>query len=145
MSCKKVNQKQSRAWLLGLIILADILFSWVFFYLCDMWLKDIFGPDIIEYENWFGDIDIEDTVVYRFGICSVELLITLLQAVLFVGIEVILYKKKKVPKVYNRISIVIHVLNFLCWGLFYIDWNAWVSIPEFLLPQYIVQKIMYGW
>ena len=138
-----MNRKLNRTWLWGILLPVDILLSWVFFYLCDMWLMDIFGPDVIVYENWFGDI--ENPVVYRFGRCSAELLIALLQAVLFVWIEVILYKKKKISKAYTCIAIVLHVLNCVCWVLFYIDWNSWVSIPAFLLPQYIVQKIMYGW
>lgn len=96
----------------------------------------------MEYENWLGNLD--NPVVYRFGIGSVEILITLLQAVLFVYIEIMLYKKEKVFKVYTGIAIVIHVLNFWLWVLFYIDWNAWISIPEFLLPQYIVQEILYN-
>lgn len=138
-----MNKRQNRVWLVGIILLADILLSWVIFYICDMWLMEIFGPDIIVYENWFGELD--NPVRYRFGIGSVELLLTLLQAVWFVWIEIKLYKKKKVSKVYTYIAIALHALNFLVWVLFYIDWNAWMSIPEFLLPQYIVQKIMYGW
>ena len=135
-----MNKRRNRVCLFGIILLADILLSWIIFFICDMWLMDIFGLDIIVYENWFGELD--NPVRYRFGIGSMEMLLTLLQAVLFVWIEVTLYKKKKVSKVFTRIAIVLHVLNFLCWVLFYIDWNAWVSIPEFLLPQYIVQKIM---
>jgi len=135
-----MEKKRNRVWILGLIVLADLLLSWVIFYVCDMWLMDILGPDIIEYENWFGDI--EDTVVYRFGTCSAELLFALLQAILFVCIEVVLYKRKKMSKAYTRIAIIIHVLNFLIWGLFYVDWNAYVRVPEFLLSQYIVLEIM---
>lgn len=133
-----MSKKKNMVWL---IILADILLSWVIFFICDMWLSWRIGPDVIVYENWFGDL--ENSVVYRFGIGSVELLISLLQVVLFVWIEIRLYKKKKVSKLYNRVAIVLHILNFAFWVLFYIDWNGWIYIPEFLLPQYIIQKIMY--
>ncbi len=137
-----MNKGYNRVWFGGIILLADILLSWIFFSICDMWLCDIFGSDIVEYENWLGNLD--NPVAYRFGIGSVEILITLLQAVLFVYIEIMLYKKEKAFKVYTCIAILIHVLNFLLWILFYIDWNAWISIQEFLLPQYIIQEILYN-
>lgn len=137
-----MNKGYNKVWVWGIILLADILLSWVIFYICDMWLSDIFGPDIIVYENWFGDLD--NPVEYRFGIGSVEILTTLLQAVLFMYIEITLYKKKKALKVYTCIAVGIHALNFLFWILFYLEWNAWISIPEFLLPQYIVQEMLYN-
>ena len=89
----KMDKRPNKGWFFGMLVPADILLSWGIFYICDMWLVGILGPDIIVYENWFGDLD--NPVRYRFGICSVELLITLLQAILFVWIEIKLYKKKK--------------------------------------------------
>lgn len=120
----------------GIILLLDILLSWVVFYVCDMWLSNIFGPDIVEYENWFGDL--ENTVAYRFGIGSVEILLALLQAVLFIYIEIARHKKK------ISIATLMHAFNFVLWVLFYIDWNSWANIPRFLVPQYIVQGLLYG-
>lgn len=136
-----MNKSHNKIWLQGIIPLVDILLSWAVFYICIMWLSDIFGPDIIEYENWFGDL--ENPVKHRFGIGSVEILLTLIQAFLFVCLEIILYKKKKIFKTYTCIAIIIHAVNLLLWILFYIDWNAWISISE-LLPQYIVLRILYN-
>ena len=131
-----MNKKYNMAWLRGILLLLDILLSWGVFFVCDMWLSNIFGLDIVEYENWFGTLD--NTVSYRFGIGSVEILITLLQAALFLYIEIALYKKK------ISVAMVIHALNLVVWVLFYIDWNSWIDIPNFLLPQYIVQCLMYN-
>ena len=69
----------------------------------------------MEYENWFGTLD--NTVSYRFGIGSVEILLAFLQAVLFIFIEIARYKKK------ISIATVIHALNFVVWVLFYIYWS----------------------
>lgn len=139
---EKMNKKYNTVWFRGTLLLLDILLSWGVFYVCDMWLSSIFGPDIVEYENWFGTLD--NTVSYRFGIGSVEIMLTLLQAALFLYIESALYKKKKTYKEYTCFAMVIHVLNFVVWVLFYIDWNSWIDIPNFLLPQYIVQWLMYN-
>ncbi len=136
------NKKHSRGWLFGMLVPADLLLSWVIFFICDM-LSWRIGSDIIVYENWFGDL--ENPVRYHFGIGSVELLFALLQAILFVWVERKLYKKEKVSRTYTCIAIALHVLNFLIWVLFYIEWNGYVGITRGLLPQYIVQRIMYGW
>ncbi len=135
-----MKEKHNREKLWGIILLIDILLSWAIFYICDMWLCDVFGPDFVIYENWSGDLN--DPEKYRFGIGSVEILIALLQAILFVCVEIMLYKKKKVSKVYTGIAISIHILNLLFWVLFYIEWNEWMSIPKFLLPQYLTQKML---
>lgn len=136
------NKKHSRVWHFGMLVPADLLLSWGIFFICDM-LSWRIGPDIIVYENWFGEL--ENPVRYRFGIGSVELLLALFQAILFVWVERKLYKKEKVSRTYTCIAIALHVLNFLIWVLFYIEWNGYVGIPRGLLPQYIVQRIMYGW
>lgn len=139
---REMDKRHNKGWLFGMLIPADLLLSWGIFFICDM-LSWRIGPDIVVYENWFGDLD--NPVRYRFGTGSVELLLALLQAFLFVWVERKLYKKEKVSRMLTRIAIALHILNFLIWVLFYIEWNGYVTIPEIWLPQYMVQRIMYGW
>lgn len=126
-----------------LLIIADLIISWIVFYICDVHLHSVMGPDIIEYENWSGELD--ETIVHRFGIGSLEITLSAVQMLVFAVTEFIRARKNKGRKALSISASVIHILNGIVWILFYIDWNSLMQLPEFFsshLPQYIVQKLL---
>lgn len=126
------------------LIFLNLIISWVVFYICDMYLYSPVGPDFVEYENWFGDL--ESQIRYRFGIGSLENLLYFLQTGFFVFVEVRRLHREKEGCRFSLIAIGIYSLNFLCWLLFTMDWYGLVRLPEWLsawLPQYLLQGLVY--
>lgn len=96
-----------------ILVLIDIILLVLLLYLHNMFWH-IFGPDFIELENWFGELD--ETIRYRFGAGSAETLFILIRAIGFIIVQKKILKghSKKMSVIFILLHIVIAVL-----GLFY--------------------------
>lgn len=96
-----------------ILVLIDIILLVLLLYLHNMFWH-IFGPDFIELENWFGELD--ETIRYRFGAGSAETLFILIRAISFIIVQKKILKghSKKTSVIFILLHIVIAVL-----GLFY--------------------------
>ena len=125
-----------------LLILLDIILSWIVFYICDMKLS--LGPDIIEYENWFGTI--ENPIQYRFGTGSLEITLSLVQMIIFAVIEARRAKKYPENKKLHLIAFWIHIANGVEWIIFITYWKYLIPYPDFvgnnMFPQFWIKNLL---
>lgn len=97
-----------------ILVLIDIILLVLFVLYLHYMFWHIFGPDFIELENWFGELD--ETIRYRFGAGSAEIIFILIRAIGFIIAQKKLLKRhsKKTSVIFILLHIVIAVL-----GLFY--------------------------
>ncbi len=78
---------------IGFIVLMVVVDSLLFFLLSRLTtpLWHLFGSDVIEYENWFGEM--EDTIRYRFGVGSFEFLFVAVKAIVLFLMEIRMIKR----------------------------------------------------
>jgi hypothetical protein len=98
----------------GILIIVDIILLVLFVLYLHYIFCHIFGPDFIELENWFGELD--ETIRYRFGAGSAEIIFILIRAIGFIIAQHKILKgySKKASVIFILLHIVIAVL-----GLFY--------------------------
>ena len=65
-----------------ILVLIDIILLVLFVLYLHYMFRHIFGPDFIELENWFGELD--ETIRYRFGAGSAEIIFILIRAIGFI-------------------------------------------------------------
>ena len=104
---------------IGFIVLMVIVDALLFFLLTRLStpLWHLFGSDVIEYENWFGEM--EDTIRYRFGVGSFEFLFVVVKAIIIFLIEIRRIKAFKGKKALIVIAGVIHGI-LLCLQVAYV-------------------------
>ena len=97
-----------------ILVILDIILLVLFVLYLHYMFRHIFGPDFIELENWFGELD--ETIRYRFGAGSAETLFILIRAIGFIIVQKKLLKghSKRMSVIFILLHIVIAVL-----GLFY--------------------------
>ena len=95
-----------------ILILIDIILLVLFVLYIPNLFWHIFGSDFIEYENWFGELD--QTIRYRFGAGSAEILFILLRVVGFIIAQCKLLKEHRILLViFILLHIIIGVLGFI--------------------------------
>lgn len=95
-----------------ILILIDIILLVLFVLYIPNLFWHIFGSDFIEYENWFGELD--QTIRYRFGAGSAEILFIILRVVGFIIAQCKLLKEHRILLViFILLHIIIGVLGFI--------------------------------
>ena len=89
-----------------ILIIIDIILLVLFVTVIPNIFWHIFGCDFIEYENWFGELD--ETIKYRFGAGSAEILFILIR---FIGFTIAQFKILKGQS--KRPLIVFILLHFV--------------------------------
>ena len=88
-----------------ILIIVDIILLVLFILFIPNLFWHIFGSDFIEYENWFGNLD--ETIKYRFGAGSAEILFILIRVI---GFAIAQYKLlKEQSKKMSVIFILLHI------------------------------------
>jgi len=98
-----------------LIILLDFIFLVLFVFFIPSFLRSTVGFDVIEYENWFGDI--ENPIRCRFGAGCCELTIILARLIGFIIVQCKILKENS--KIQLIISIVLHIIIGILGLIFY--------------------------
>ena len=89
-----------------ILAIADMILLALFVSYIPYIFRHIFGFDFIEYENWFGELD--ETISYRFGAGSAEILFILIR---FTGFTIAQFKILKGQS--KRPLIVFILLHFV--------------------------------
>ena len=88
-----------------ILIILDIIFLVIFVIFIPIFWH-IFGPDFIEYENWSGELS--NTIEYRFGAGSSELVYILLRCIIFTILQIRLLKDQS--KARKLCIVLIHIV-----------------------------------
>ncbi len=89
-----------------LLIIIDIILLGLFVTYIPIIFWHIFGSDFIEYENWFGELD--ETIKYRFGAGSAEILFIILRVIGFTIAQIKLLKGQR-----KGLSVIFILLHFV--------------------------------
>ena len=97
-----------------MLIILDMILLILFVFVITGFLRSAIGADVIEYENWNGEL--EDPLVLRLGSGFWGLMIILIRMIGFIIIQMKLLKgNKKLIPVALILHIVIGVLGILYW------------------------------
>ncbi|MCR5686075.1 MAG: hypothetical protein K6G81_11805 [Lachnospiraceae bacterium] len=89
-----------------ILIIIDIILLVLFASYIPYIFRHIFGSDFIEYENWFGELD--ETIKYRFGAGSAEILFIILRVIGFTIAQIKLLKGQR-----KGLSVIFILLHFV--------------------------------
>ena len=107
---------KKKTFLIWILTIADfVLLFLMVAYGIDL-ISEIVGPDIIVYEDPFGQLD--DPTVYRFGAGCWEYTVFLVKFIIFTFIQLKLAKKHSFRKAFVNIAIILHLLILVA-GILY--------------------------
>ena len=94
-----------------MLIVLDVIMLLLFVFVLTGFLRSVFGADIIEYENWNGQL--EDPLLLRFGSGFWGLMFILVRMVVFVIAQKKILKGRSKPMLV--IAVISHtVISVLC-------------------------------
>ena len=107
-----MNNVSEKKWIL-LRAGINVICSFLIFFVFRNVFWNIFGSDVIEYENWFGDI--ENPIQYTFGSGSAMIVLNFVLMAVFLVLNIICYRRNHGLKTVVWLAAVVHVVNFLIW------------------------------
>ena len=122
--------KSKKEFLILLLVVIDIIILILMVLFGVGLIHDIVGSDVIEYENWFGDLD--DPIRYRFGAGCWEYTVFIAKLIIFIVIQIKQAVKNSFRKPLLIAGIFMHLIIFAAGFLYVYNFGDGYSVNMLL-------------